>query len=29
MSTKTSLIFSLHEEVGALAKALHVFEVRR
>jgi phenylalanine-4-hydroxylase len=25
-STKTSLIFSLHEEVGALAKALHVFE---
>ncbi|CAF3363520.1 unnamed protein product [Rotaria sp. Silwood1] len=25
-SSKTSLIFSLHEEVGALAKALHVFE---
>ncbi|CAF1594611.1 unnamed protein product [Adineta ricciae] len=25
-STKTSLLFSLHEEVGALAKALHVFE---
>ncbi|CAF3374473.1 unnamed protein product [Rotaria sp. Silwood1] len=25
-STKTSLIFSLQEEVGALAKALHVFE---
>ncbi len=27
-STITSLIFSLHEEVGALAKALNVFEVR-
>jgi len=25
-STKTSLIFSLHEEVGALSKALQVFE---
>jgi prephenate dehydratase len=25
-STKTALIFSLHEEVGALAKALNVFQ---